>query len=482
MTTKRPPDIFLIILDALRADAVSCYGHPRKTTPAIDALAAIGAAYPHCYSTASWTLPSTASILTGLHPTAHRADKQSYRLAVGSNTIPQLLRDTHTTACIAANAWFADIFGLTAHFDHTIKVWERIALPCEMIDIQHNLGDQTPSHIGQSLAELSTRIVNNLNKSRTEKCRDHGGHDILAAFDHLLTDTPSHTPLFVTCNIMESHGPYTTPVRHWDTLLKNTTPADIEKAAYEFDNWHDVYFRRRTPDPPAVTLARNLYAAAAAAADDVIADILSLISSNGRFDDSLIIITSDHGEELLEHRQMFHGFSLYDNTIHVPLLIKPPLGRRLCPTTRTIQHTDLLPTICDAIDIAPPSDWQLPGTSLLSHNGDSRETPAFASMIADPAQIENFAARYGPSPQLDMLRDHHAIISGGLKYISTGQLFDLAADPGETVDLSQLRQDTARSLQSILDCHLQSAARQDSRETVEIDPAMMSRLQSLGYF
>lgn len=436
------PNIVLISLDTLRADHVGAWGNPRAPLPSIDALARGGVRFARAEAASSWTLPSHYSMLSGLTPAAHGVlpDLEivrgyiypDRRLAIKGSGREVMLAEAlaekgYRTAAVTEDGWVAPKFG----FDQGFRVF-RAALEGSL-----------PGTVAGTLSELET--------------------------------AGTRGPWFLFVHTYATHQPYHAPHA---LRTKWADPAHVGFALPAGRVPIDDYYRFRTalfpPSPSDVRAFRDLYDGQAAWADSLVASVVDWLKAKGLLEQTVIVVTSDHGEELFERGQFDHGDTLFEEVTHVPLVISAP-GR--VPAGRVVDGTvSLVDLPATLLDLAGAGDTLGEGRTLkpLWSGGEAAGgRAAFAEVVGHGA--EPLSAAW--SGTLKLVRRE---TKGGLRE----QLFDLAADPGETRDVAASRAaDTAR-LRALLLEHTRKAheirGALGTREE-HLDQETIDKLKSLGY-
>jgi arylsulfatase A-like enzyme len=360
-STIRPgrTNVVLVIIDTLRADHVGCYGYDRPTSVNIDAFAQRGVVFDQAVVNCSWTRPSMASILTGIHPRQTGIYKEEFdSLPPDMVTLAEMFRARdYATYGITANPNINAAFGFDQGFDEygdcgvlwgwmKGKMFEGTAGPGQRKRVMENADSVTD----RSLALLE---------------RHRSG------------------PFYLQVLYIDPHSPYEAP-GHFDHQL-NQDPTD----------------------------AIDRYDAEVAFADAEMGRLLAWVLE--RYPDTLIIITSDHGEGLRDHPGVpfanLHGFTLYDSNLVVPLIYH---HAALASGTRfgaQVQLLDLVPTVADLFDL--PLDGQVEGTSLASvlYGRHPPPLPTQAFSETEFNHVEKISVRE-PGLKLVVNRDHTALIEG----------------------------------------------------------------------
>jgi choline-sulfatase len=379
------PDVLLITIDTLRADALGYAGNPRVRTENLDRLAAEGLVFTEAHAHNVMTPPSHANILTGLYPYEHGIrDNEGFRLDPKIPTLPTLLSAKGYATAAVIGAFPLDArFGLSRGFD----VYDQ-KYPQGAHEYDFTVAERPASEVVAAARAWYAAVAGR--------------------------------PRFLWVHLYDCHSPHVPP------------PA----LAAEY--------------------AGEPYLGEVAGVDEALGPLLSDVRASGR--PTLVVVTSDHGEALGDHGEETHGLFAYEATLHVPLVLwgaGVPAGAR-----RTFaRHVDILPTILQACGAGSPVN--LPGRSLLGKDaGDS--TSYFEALSASITR--------GWAPLTGMIGGGHKLID-----LPLPELYDLAADPGETRNLVGERIDRVRSLKAAMPAAGAFAApAPESADTV-------ARLRSLGY-
>lgn len=461
------PDIVLLTVDTLRADRLGAAGYaPRggSPTPLADRLAADGAILTRCYAPRGQTHPSLASMLTGKFPITHGLRDNGMQFSAEHVPFPVTLkRAGYRTAAFCSNLdrtrWPFWIRGFDAAEDGVEgALLEEGARGFEM----HAEWDERT--VAKALAWIGTLPPR---------------------------DGEPSAPFFLWVHLYDAHQPY--------------TPSEDARARF-MDPAYDGPFRhpRGSDDAPrdavgeyvdAWALSDATFGAADLAAVDALYDagvwdtdrrlqrVVDALTRRGLFDEALVVYSSDHGEELGRHHDYFgHGNSIYDDVLHIPLVVRWPGEVR--PGTRIdglCQNLDLFPTFLEAAGIEVPSDTE--GISLLPHLlGERADGPrefAFGEWedllysISDGAW-KAIANPRGVQPRKPPYRHRE----GAAFPYECAELYHLSADPGEQVNLHASRPDEARRLGVALRAFLSHPSHRTPLALPDrADPA----LEALGY-
>lgn len=459
------PNVLLISVDTLRADRLNCYGYEdHALSPHIDALARDGILFENHISASPWTTPSHMSLLTSLYPTSHGVIQSFGETMKGlrAGTFNALPEERLTLADALQTAGWA-----TAAFTGGITLDPKIGF------------EQGFSTYTTSMYKLNDSNVKDMT-------------DWLAAH--------RSGPWFVFWHTFEVHGPYL----HTDFLPEKyvaaraeydemaTRLADGESLGKHSNNNRAVqrFLKDRGIFKPEVCEA--LYLGGILSLDRWIGRVVETLRSLGLYERTMIVFTSDHGDEFAEHNpSMFydrHGHSVFEELVHIPLIVKLPgqraAGTRVEGVTRAI---DVMPTILEQASVDPASN-EMQGDSLREMWEDPASAEpriAFAEGAAFAEEIKGvrtgrhkYVIRIAPD---DVQRNGRSFIPERVK---GRMLFDLTTDPGEKRDLlaggaQAAAKGTAAELDGLLR-HFVSTQRGQAGE-VELDPETIERLRALGY-
>lgn len=421
-----PLNVLFVTVDTTRADCLGCYGHEQVKTPHIDRLAAEGVRFAVCISSAPLTFPSHSTMMTGSYPFVHGArDNGIYELSAGNVTLAEIFRDA----------------GYSTHAEVSAVV----------LDKRHKL-DQGFDTYGQVDASNKVSLAPPP-RTQTNQNRDQALPVILEApeveFERkadeitdagikLLRDcAQSGRPFFIWLHYFDPHWPHEAP----------------------------EYFAKQYPTEP--------YFAEIAYFDQEFGRIMDFVRSLDASDQTLVILTSDHGEGRGQHGEFTHSTFLYDTTLHVPLILWAPA--RLKPglvIESQVRSVDLAPTILDMANLETTPQMQ--GVSLvplMDGTVKDKKLPCYSDTIV-PANMYNYA------PLRSLRTDEWKYI-----HAPKPELYDLKEDPFEVFNLAEIEpQKTAGMRNELRDLIENSPPAPDgraSRQTADSDT--LAALQALGY-
>lgn len=437
------PNIAIIVLDTVRRDATGVGSSAEKresVTPELDRLAAEGTAFTKAFANAPWTVPSHASMFTGLLPSVHGCPTKSLKLTTKEPTFAELLRDAgYETATFYSNPL------LTRETSAMMRGF----------DLEQVAGDP--------------RTFEALNTS------DQGGEESIRNVSEWLNGRSSERPFLVFVNLLEAHLPYDPPEDYRRSHLSDLPLDAVVTADWELE--YDAGLH--PPDLVDWERLRRLYAGDVHHADQLLGQFLELLRKHGVYDDTTIIVVSDHGENLGDHGLVGHRFSLHGSLLAVPLVIRAP--GRLPSGVRDdpVMLTDLFATVLDLAGIEraalPPYSRSL----LSTPTGTPR--PLVAEYSGEPQDILNRLRELNPNLDTRSIDIALATVRLGDMRLTIGSdgsalLRDLTAAPDQRHDISRDHPEVVSMLKGFL-----VKVVRNPRQTIELDEGMRQWLRSLGY-
>ncbi len=414
------PSVLLLVLDTVRALELSGLGYQRPTSPALDALARSGVQFQRAVATAPWTLPSHAALFTG---------RFQHELSVGWST--PLGPEPLTLAQHVVSQGYAT-GGFTANLRYTARNYglDRGFQEYRDYSFVHTLA------LGMT---MFGRLVTSFYNQLAHEYVMPGRKDAAQVVDEFLAwrEDQGDQPYFAFLNFFDAHDPYAPPPPY-DLRFRDTEPLN---RSVEIGVPHSAEEVRGLQDS---------YDGAVAYLDAEIGRLVEALRADGSLDRTLIIVTSDHGEEFAEHGHLGHGSGLHFPAIHVPLIVRWPEGG--VPGGVTVEDAvsivDVPATILDLI--GDPTPQALPGASLAPlWRGESPSglSPVLSELYWAPNQPESYPVAGG---------DLHSLVRGRWHLIAgpgtSEELYDIMADPFERHDLAAVPElaDTLRSLRESL--------------------------------
>lgn len=404
------PNIIIIVLDAGRFDYLSCYGYPQPLTPCIDTLAAQGILFENVTTVAPWTVPSHASMFTGLYPSQHLANWNTLKIKAGIPTIFDILRKhDYKISAFVAN--------------------DTLIYPCEMFGKEADVyGLKRHGH--------SRNLSGFVDGFRQE---DSNCDRITGFFLDWLNKDPQG-PFALYFNYYDLHSKYDAREPYRAKYLSG----EDEKVLADMGDRFSLHFkemnREATVTKEQIRAMRNLYKAKMAAIDENISTVVGALEKKKLMDDTALIITADHGDTLGDHTypSFHHQFSIYSALTRIPLIIYSPRLKRYARRVPAplIQNIDIFPTILDLCGI-DKSDYLAfsPAASLTKYifdGGNAKLRDYAISMYEAPKKFVDWNKKYvNPAyirKLLSIQDERHKLIFSDDDKV---ELYDILADPQE---------------------------------------------------
>ncbi len=523
------PDIIFIVLDTQRADRLGCYGrHVRDTgasiSPNLDTFALRGTLFERAIAPAQWTIPSHASMFTGLYPTAHQVLQSNQTLGPDRPHLAEALQATGYQTIGFCNNPLVGILnnGFKRGFELFYNYGGAIpSMPESATHLPWPLNRALESYT-QFLRRISYPIQNFFGQSDVafrlslnawltpiwSKMANFKGQNQRSVHDliHLLRRREggnTKQPLFLFLNLMETHLPFWPPGEYIDLVApyfrNNQEARDILR------RWNREAYRWAAPlaEPLGELEERvlgDIYDAEVAYQDDYLGELFDFFAQRDKANNTLTIIVSDHGDGLGEHGYFGHAFVAYEELVHVPLILhwpdKIPAGRRIASpvSTRRVYQTmlDAAGSVLKGMHQLDPQE--INGLSLMEtiHGRDPENNTAF-SEIYPPLNFAKAIQRRQPEllQRFRCLENRLAVVRDTFKLIRVSdlpeELFDLDADPLELANLLSERPAVAANLN--LEGEQLAMVTQKQRENLaagasldlEADEQLLERLRGLGY-
>jgi len=429
---SRPLDVQILLIDTLRADRLPIYGYGRSTAPNLTSFAKSAVVFDNTWATASWTLPSTASVLTGTYPSVHgvrakNGDKPSvFTVRQRVETFAEAMHQAgYYNIALIANFWLAGEHGIDRGFDHY-------------------------QIMGKATAE-----------------------ELNARARELLEKVPADQPVFLYLHYLDVHAPY----HGYDVELEPMDPKFTERrlAPYEWGRSKQLIKGFKSDTPPMLSVFIDAYDKAIYGWDRQFGAWVQWLGETGRLDRTAIAVTADHGEEFLDHGRWAHGNSLYQEQLWVPWILRVP-GLQPARVETPSSIADIAPTILTLLGEEVPETMLgvaqvRSGMARLAEVDPDRSV--FAELNADGG------GNWGNSEMQAARRRDTKVVRRNRNYDGY-QSFDLAADPNERLDtpaspeLVELLDDLAAKYQDIGE----GLGRPGN---VEMSDDLKERLRSLGY-
>jgi len=426
-----PPNVILVSIDTLRADKLGAYGwrHPEGVSPFIDSIANESYLFENATAQAPYTLPSHVSMLSGQYPTVHMVEHVGDRIDhKRTKSIASILAEAgYVTGAYTGGGLVHHTFGFDKGFD--------------------------------TYFEMDPVKKQNLNRTIA------------------WLDAHQSEPFFLFFHTYSAHGYGLRNLEYIDRFDRNcqSTLHNMSKAP-EYFAWLKDKKKHLERDRSCI---ENRYAAGIRMADDALKKVIERLEEQGVMDRTLLVITSDHGEELLDRGNIQHGKTLYEELVHVPLIIRPPGGVEPIRIPDLVEVIDAAPTILDFLGLSSPIDVQ--GQSLLPlvYPEMRGEVPGFVFSEVN-SQVHKYSFRTKRYKLIFNIASEDDAIENGFEF------FDIRLDPGEEkalpmktsefqkhkTCLQQLRKDLRKTATSL---------KSGDKKGGAISTELMNELRSMGY-
>jgi len=392
MKGLKHPNVLLIILDCCRPDRMSCYGYHKNTTPNINMILNESTIFENAISVAPWSLPSHASMFTGLYPSEHGATTWDSKMRPDVKTLAEILSESgYETAAVCQNdGWINRSTGLSKGFK-TFYGYNEIFIPTILRSsrkylsaLKHLLAFYYNFILREDITSLSISLCQRILKKN------------------------KNNPIFLFVNLLNAHYPYLPSTRSFKTFFLETmeefrnSVKGAEKT-WITRKWKQLATKKEFTKDEFKTM-NNLYDNCIFYLDHHLGELFKFMKKEEIMDKTLLIITSDHGENIGDHKLIDHELSVHDSLIKVPLIIRyPNIFPRNKSVIRQVETRNLFHTILDATSVSQGS--KIKDNSLVR--------------AIELSSVENYAfGEYSPSPKLVSRISMYSPITDS-KYISS---------------------------------------------------------------
>jgi len=363
MTSENLPNIILMVLDTAGAKRCSVYGHKRETTPGLEHIAQEGVLYHSCFATSPWTIPSHLSLFSGLYPSELGNEGNVTQLPEVFFTLPEVLSQMgYHTVGISCNGLVGHQRGFDVFYEmDTLFLSEGYHRDKFNTKFIKKASDRELERLWYHLKYIfqNNRYLfpfqNVLDRLYKKHCVDlyfktSGATErSFKVAQHLIQKYRGKQPLFLFLNLMETHWKYNPPVQYNNII---NISARERKKLFQYD--HQDFYIEALPTEMMEKIYL-LYEQGLYFLDQKLFDFYRFLEAQGVKDRTLLVVTSDHGESLGEHGLWGHIFGLYNETLHIPLVVKYPAGLAAPGESRRLaQLNDLFATLLEAVDAPLP--------------------------------------------------------------------------------------------------------------------------------
>ncbi len=448
------PNVLLIVLDTTRFDRLSAFGYHLNTTPTLARLASEGAAFTCAYSASPWTLPSHASIFTGVYPALHAATSEHQVLAEELPTLAERLRERGLrTVAISQKGWLSHETGVFRGFDQAFDLLRSPRLPVLL---------EAHDYVSRRMRKKNDKGARAVTRSAKGWLRRHGNR-----------------PFFMFINYNEAHNgliPQEPFRRKYLQELNDTHwghDRGIDMVRFDLG---EITFSELD-----VEIFGRLYDASVEYQDWRMGQLFDFLRERRLLDETLVIVTSDHGENLGEHGRLGHALSMADTLLHVPLVVRHPRripgGLRVDEPVETRRIGALIETLLDSVSPERLDREQL--VRALSERSDGAVIseaykPLLGGLDRDDLPLDAIYHRRRKS-----------LILGDQKYVwssdGADELYDLGRDPGELHNILTERQDVTDRLRVLLAEEERLFQETEREEVPRLSRETLEHLRAVGY-
>jgi arylsulfatase A-like enzyme len=429
-----PRNVLFILVDTLRTDHLSAYGYALDTSPALEGLAGGGVRFDRAYAPAPWTKPSVASIFTGQYPHRHGLNFVLATLPASAQTLAERLSQAgFATAGVVSHGFVGPKNGFDQGF--------------EAFDAEEAKGHSHVSTVG-----VTERALTLLERLREDE-----------------------RPFFLFVHYFDPHYEYR---RHPQYGYADPSVGRLRGG----ESIHDLRDMGPSLAAEEVEFLERVYDEEIRFTDEGIGRLLEALARHGLDDDTLVVVTADHGEEFFGRGWLGHTRTLYEEVIRVPLIVRVPgSGGQGRAVGAPVSLVSLAPTILDYLGIdAPDAGFQGPSLRPLIDGSSDVDLPPVRSEV-------RFIVLSSESVLAEKVAFKYAVIDGRYKLIKDFrtqryELYDLERDPGEREDLASSRPDLVREMLVTLNRTRSVESKGPAvDENVALDPEDAAMLRDLGY-
>lgn len=453
---RSKPNVVLITMDTTRADHLSLYGYVRRTTPFLTNIGRNGVVFQKAYSVASWTLPSHASLFTGKLPSVHGAMETHWWLDSSEDTMAEILkRSGYYTGGFVSGPYLLSSLNMGQGFDY--------------YDDQLDFG----SGIQRLIAVKMIRSVFHFKFGWMDGQRN--GREVTDRAIEWLSSFHNH-PFFLFVNYFDPHDPYQPPPP-FDTLFDPTYHGDMNGIIRNLYSDRETGRRRKGgKDGPFLTNddyyhLQALYDGEITFMDLQIARLIRFLQTSNKFDNTIVIILSDHGESIGDHQILDHGHTLYEEQVHIPLIVEGPGIPANWRISALVRSIDILPTVLQLIHVSAPADIQ--GKSFADYFSKKFDTRTYVGEIFQDPRVKVKPFK----------RDQKCYLENQWKLLwssnNHNELYDIDSDFGETQN--QFPGNNGTAMIDSLFGYLKTLPNRTTLKQGPLDESTLESLKSTNY-
>ncbi len=422
------PNILVIVWDTVRADRMSAYGYNKPTTPKVEAWAKGAVRYDRAVSPGVWTLPSHASLFTGLSERGHGVNADHNWLDSDHLTVAEALTGAgYNTWTWTSNPYLAEDTNMLQGFQKKDYPWR----PKWRDEVDAHMKSKLIAQDASTPVSPATEESKGGAGSNRYLFKESGPVASKALFDYLDNRADKDRPFFAFINYMEAHLPRIPRLASRQAVMSEAEITRSYKLAQSTTDFHEYMVGVRKYDALDLAAISGVYDASLIDMDEATGALLAELDRRGLAEDTIVILTSDHGENLGDHELLLHKYAVYDTLVRVPLIVA--WKGHLTPGVESAPKS-VSDAVLDAIRLAKapltPEDQAVFDSRPKTAQGVVAEFTA----VAD-GSVDRMKKLHPQSNTARLENRYEAIVGGSWKYIEgsdgSKQLYDLASDPGE---------------------------------------------------
>ena len=480
------PNVLIVVWDTTRADRMSLYGYDKKTTPSLDAFAQEAVVYERAISPGMWTLPSHASMFTGLPVSEHGAAADHKLVDTKFVTMAEWFGEHgFDTFLFSANPYLGHHTQLTQGFDVSMYPWgTKWKKKAEAATMAKVLPDDASNFLGPKWK----KSLYSGGRS-ADKVKDAGPIAAEALFQWVDEREQKDRPWLAVLNYMETHVPRIPSMASREALFSKK---EI-KAQLALDQSFGYLLAYTTKNheytPEQIKVISDTYDASLLDLDKATAVLFEQLAQRDELDDTVVVLTADHGEHLGEHHRIGHKYSVYNPLIHVPLVIRYPKKLSATRVAKVVSNLSIYGTVAELAGLGLPDGNRSESlVAIGDHPGY-----AYSELVAPtPMALQRMSKVHKDFKWGPYQHTYVSVNTGKNKCIQRDdgvlEFYDAKTDWLESKDLSKKRKADAEALcgravawQQSLDTYERKGKKGKDVNTPDMDEETKARLRAMGY-
>jgi arylsulfatase A-like enzyme len=493
-----PPNVLFIVWDTTRADRTSVHGYEKPTTPFLAEWAKDARVFDNCIAVGSSTVPSHGGMFTGKLPSEHGANNTFPVLDGRHVTLAELFQGAgYRTYSFTENPHISIAKNFVQGFDVSEHPWDEKYKERAFAIIEEKIDPKDKSSEMLAKIRRARRRAEKLGAELDEELNDWqlkaAGELAEEGLIDWLDSTPAQRPFFAFLNYMEAHRPFVPPMRCREAFMDDDQIALSFAADRSWPTMWSYTLGMHEYSPEDLEVMALTYDACVLELDQLFQSMIEALDAKGYLDNTIVVLTGDHGEHLGEHHMLDHQYSLYQGLVHVPMVLWYPPKVTPGRVEHPVQNYDVFPTLLELARLDPPAGLRSRAVNLLEADAQRKRIAEYPSPFDNGIKTveKRYGAAFNPQPFRRTLR---ALYDGCDKLIvgSDGrrELYDLCEDVGETNELTNVQSPSAETLGRELGHELDRVVGSltlfdpDGVELPPMDemsPLQIRMLQGLGY-